>query len=318
MAAVPIFWGVSVAMISMIMSASAYSQELRQLDTMLEQIIVTSALHRNRAETVLPVNVLAGDELREKVSSTLGDMLQNQVGVNNASFGARVGLPVIRGQSANRVQILQMGVGNLDASSVSPDHANSLEPALAERIEVIRGPATLLYGNGAIGGVVNVIDGRIPRSRADAISALTEIRYDSVSDQRTGIMKLEGGTGRFAWHLSAVDRQSNDVEVSGFALNPALVNLADPEAYSELIASNGRLLNSNSASDSQTVGASWILEGGWVGIAFNQMDNEYGLPRDVHAQHGHSSDVAAKDHVAQHGEEEGDIRIVMKQDRWDF
>ena len=130
----------------------------------MEEVIVTMSLQRTRAETALPVNVLSGEALRENAASTLGETLKELVGVRSASFGTGVGLPIIRGQSGNRVQVLQGGVSNMDASAISPDHANSVEAVLAERIEVIRGPATLLYGNGAIGGVVNVIDNRIPTS----------------------------------------------------------------------------------------------------------------------------------------------------------
>ncbi|MBL4582655.1 MAG: TonB-dependent receptor plug domain-containing protein, partial [Gammaproteobacteria bacterium] len=141
-------------------STKLAAQELEHTDPLIEEMIVTSTLHRSRADTAMPVSILSGEELREKVAATLGETLQDQVGVSVASFGAGVGSPVIRGQGGNRVQILQGGIGNIDASAISADHANSLEPALAERIEVIRGPATLLYGNGAIGGVVNVIDNR--------------------------------------------------------------------------------------------------------------------------------------------------------------
>ncbi len=273
--------------------------------TMLEEIVVTSALHRNRAETALPVNVLAGDEIREKAAATLGEMLEGQVGVNNASFGPGVGLPVIRGQSANRVQVLQMGVGNLDASAVSADHANSLEPALADRIEVVRGPATLLYGNGAIGGVVNVIDGRIPRQRADGLEVLAETRFDSVNDELTAAIRLDGGRGRFAWHLDALDRDGNDTEISGFAIDPSLVDLDDPEAVEELQSSHGRLANSSAASDSQTIGGSWLLDNdGWIGISFNQLDSEYGLPPGTHAHHGHEEEEG--EHEEGHEEDEHD------------
>lgn len=300
-----------------IASSAALSQDLERPPTMLEEVVVTSALHRNRAETVLPVNVLSGDEVRERAAATLGEMLEGQVGVNNASFGVGVGLPVIRGQSANRVQVLQMGVGNLDASSVSADHANSLEPALADRIEVVRGPATLLYGNGAIGGVVNVIDGRIPRSQVDGLDGLVETRFDSVNDERTAALRLDGGAGRFAWHLDAVDRKSNDAEISGFALNPELVDFDDPEAVEELLESRGRLANSNGESDSQTIGGSWILEDGWIGISYNQLDNEYGLPGGAHAHHEHEEGEEEEEHDEEHAEEEGDVRIVMEQQRWD-
>ena len=102
-------------------------------DASVKEIIVTSTLHRSRADTALPVNILAGEELREKAAATLGETLQDQVGVSVASFGAGVGAPVIRGQGGNRVQVLQGGIGNIDASAISADHANSLEPALAQR-----------------------------------------------------------------------------------------------------------------------------------------------------------------------------------------
>ena len=128
-------------------SSLAAEAELEHAEAAVEEIVVTSTLHRSRADTALPVNILAGEELREKVAATLGETLQDQVGVSIASFGPGVGAVVIRGQGGNRVQVLQGGVGNIDASSISADHANSLEPALAERIEVLRGPATLLYGN---------------------------------------------------------------------------------------------------------------------------------------------------------------------------
>ena len=99
---------------------------------LIDEIIVTSSLQQTRAETALPVNVLTGEELREKAASTLGETLKELVGVNSASFGTGVGLPIIRGQSGNRVQVLQGGVSNMDASAISPDHANSVE-AVVER-----------------------------------------------------------------------------------------------------------------------------------------------------------------------------------------
>ncbi|MEX2130462.1 MAG: TonB-dependent receptor plug domain-containing protein, partial [Pseudohongiellaceae bacterium] len=247
----------------------------------------------------------------------LGEMLQSQVGVNNASFGVGVGLPVIRGQSANRVQILQGGVGNVDASAVSPDHANSLEPALAERIEVVRGPATLLYGNGAIGGVVNVIDNSIPDTMPDGFTALLETRNNSVSDQQTSVMKLEGGAGAFAWHLDAIDRSSNDTRINGYAINPALVDLDDAEAVEQLLESRGHLGNSDVDAESWTVGGSWLLEGGYVGMAYSKLNNGYGLPAGAHEHHDEEDheDEQGEEHEEEH---EGDIRIVMEQERWDL
>ena len=269
----------------------------------IEEIIVSSTLQQSRADTVLPVNILAGEELREKLGATLGETLQNEIGVNIASFGPGVGAPIIRGQGSNRVQILQSGIGNIDASAISPDHANSLEPALAERIEVVRGPSTLLYGNGAVGGVVNVIDNRIPTNQFNGINGLLESRYSSAADQQISVLKLEGGVSNFAWHVDGVYRESNDVEVNGFAINPASVGLGQDEFFQALLRSKGHIDNSSTQADSSTLGGSWLLDSGHIGLSVNRVDNEYGIPAGVPDEDG--------------GGEE-DVRIVMEQERADF
>ncbi|MEX0617961.1 MAG: TonB-dependent receptor [Pseudohongiellaceae bacterium] len=308
----------------------AAEQELDHGNETIEEIIVTSALHSSPENTALPVSVLAGEDLREQAAATLGDMLQEQVGVNSASFGTGVGLPVIRGQSANRVQVLQGGLGSIDASAVSPDHANGLEPALAERIEVLRGPATLLYGNGAIGGVINVIDNRIPDTPLSAVSVMLESRFDTVSDQQTDVLKLEGGRGAFAWHLDGLYRESNDVEIDGFAINPATVELDDEEALEHLLESRGYLQNSSVRSHSATAGGSWILDDGYIGMSFSRYENNYGLPPAAHGHHDEEDHDEEDHHEEDHHEEDSrhhdeelmdevhGIRVDMKQDKLDF
>ena len=130
----------------------------RHEEARIDEIIVTSIFTESQAKTALPISVISGEELREKVTNSLGDTLKNEIGVNNASFGTGVGQPIIRGQTGNRVSVLQNGLALTDASNVSPDHRDGVEPLLADRLEIVRGPSTLLYGSGAIGGVVNVID----------------------------------------------------------------------------------------------------------------------------------------------------------------
>lgn len=316
-------WGFPLSVICA-SSTGGYAQELDHSNTTIEQIIVSSSLHRSQADTALPVNVLDGEALRERVGATLGDTLQDQVGITTASFGAGVGAPVIRGQGANRVQVLQGGVGNIDASSISADHANSLEPALADRIEVLRGPATLLYGNGAIGGVVNVIDNRIPTAAVSGLTGLLETRHSNVSDQQVSVMKLEGGSGQFAWHIDGVRRESNDVEVSGFAINPRTVDLDDSVALDQLLDSRGVLANSAANAEAKTVGGSWILSnsGGYAGFSLNTLDNDYGIPLAAHAHHDDHDEDEHDDHDDEHADEsehdEAGVRIVMEQERADF
>lgn len=320
---------VAGAFLPLLISGELVAQDLEHSDPDIEEVIVTSTLHRSRADTAMPVNILTGEELREKVSATLGEMLQDQVGVTTASFGVGVGAPVIRGQGGNRVQVLQGGVGNIDASAISADHANSLEPALAERIEVIRGPATLLYGNGAIGGVVNVIDNRIPTSVPDGVTGIVESRYNSVSDQQVTVGRLEGGAGSIAWHFDGVYRESNDVEVPGFAINPATVDIADEEELEELLESRGFIPNSSTRADTQTFGASWVFDEGYIGFSVNRLENEYGIPGHEHAHEDehhddedhdedeHEDEHEDEEHDDEHEHEEGGVRIAMKQDRTD-
>ena len=114
-------------------------------------------------ELVMPVYVLSGRELSVKRESTIGETLTETPGVSSSYFGPNASRPIIRGMDGDRIRIMQNGVGALDASSLSPDHAVAIDPLIAEQIEVIRGPATVLYGAGAVGGVVNVIDHRIPK-----------------------------------------------------------------------------------------------------------------------------------------------------------
>lgn len=315
---------VAGAVLPLLLSAELGAQELEHSESNIEEVIVTSTLHRSRADTALPVNILTGEELREKVAATLGEMLQDQIGVTTASFGVGVGSPVIRGQGGNRVQVLQGGVGNIDASAISADHANSLEPALAERIEVIRGPATLLYGNGAIGGVVNVIDNRIPTSMPAGVTGVVESRYNSVSDQQVTVGRLEGGAGNIAWHIDGVYRESNDVEVPGFAINPSSVDISDEEELEELLESRGSIPNSSTRADTQTFGASWIFDEGYIGFSLNRLQNEYGIPghehghEDEHEDEDHDEEHEDEEHEDEHGEEEGGVRIVMEQERADI
>ena len=132
----------------------------------IEEILVSSALNETVADTVHPVTVLSGAELGQKVGNTLGATLANEPGININSYGTGVGQPIIRGQTGNRVSVLQNSVGVTDVSAQSPDHANAVEPILADRIEVLRGPSTLLYGSGAIGGVVRADMRRLEDLRA--------------------------------------------------------------------------------------------------------------------------------------------------------
>lgn len=183
----------------------------------MEHILVSVPLHKKTAETALPVTVLTGDALRRAASATQGDTLHATPGSASASLGPGVGQPVVRGQQGARVTVLQNGTSSADASNLSADHANAVEPLLADSIEVLRGPATLLYGGAAIGGVVNILDNRIPTTLPDAASGVVAYLFDAASNRDVGVIRLDGGHGALAFHIDGLLRQWRDLEIPGQA-----------------------------------------------------------------------------------------------------
>lgn len=279
----------------------------------IEEIIVTSALNQSKADTALPVHVLSDESLREQVANTLGDTLRNLPGVHTTSFGVGVGQPVIRGLSGNRVAILQNNLATADASGASQDHASALEPMLADRIEIIRGPSTLLYGNGAIGGVVNVINGRIPTELNSGISGAFEFRGDSVNDGQNFIAKLGGGVGDIAWHFDGLTREAGNTDIPGFAIDEALIvehhnDEEEEEAHEEEENSYGFIENSGYEADEFNLGGSWHFDSGFIGLSVSELNNNYGIPPGAHGHH--------EEEEEEHHEET--IRIDMEQRRVDL
>jgi iron complex outermembrane receptor protein len=237
-----------------------------------EEVIVTASPFAKSIEAVnKPVNLLSGDELKNASATTLGETLNGQLGVSSASFGPGVGLPIIRGQSDNRVKIMQDSIGSMDASAASPDHAVTLEPLLANKIEVLRGLAALRYGSGAIGGVVNVLDNRIPSELPDAISGGFELRNASANDETVGVGSLNAAAGDFAFHIDGVKRNSNDLEIPGYAQKT-------PQDLAT--ASKGFIPNTDAESTSGTLGVSYISGEDFIGMSVNTLDNNYGIPSD--------------------------------------
>jgi iron complex outermembrane receptor protein len=264
----------------------------------LDEIIVTGALQEKISESAVPVTVLSDEELLLKVGHSIGETLKNEQGITSQSFGPGVGTPVIRGQAGPRVRVLNNGIGSNDASAISPDHATSVEPILAERIEVLRGPATLLYGSGAIGGVVNVIDNRIPGQMPDKLlGGALEQRFDSTSNETSTAMKLEGGQGNLAYHLDGFFRHRNNLDIGGSGIDTAAVSITDP---SLVVVDNpvGHLNNTGAEAISGSAGLSWIGDPGFAGISINNLNNNYGIAPD--------------------GTGQETTQIALRQDKYDF
>ena len=259
-------------------NAVAADNEIYKLD---DFYITSTGIKQYTSKSARPVTVLSGEELQKKMGTTIGDTLKNELGITSQSFGPGVGTPVIRGQSGPRVRVLQNSIGNNDVSSLSPDHANGVNPISAERIEVLRGPSTLLYGNGAIGGIVNVIDNRIPEQVPDKLlGGAAAQRYDSASDLTSSALKLDGGKDKFAFHLDGFYNDQNNTHIGGQQIDESAARATDPtlEGTPVLNNPNGVIPNSNARSRGGSAGASVIGDIGLVGAAINSLENNYGIP----------------------------------------
>lgn len=235
---------------------------------LLDEIVVTVT---PLADLAQPVAVLDDRALLLRLAPTLGETLERELGVSSTYFGPASSRPVIRGQSGSRVKVLTDGISTLDVSDISADHAVTIEPLLADSIEIIRGPATLLFGSSAAGGVVNVIDSRVPTVVPDdPVTGRFELRGDTAAREQAVVGRLDGGSGSLAWHLDAYDRETSDLRIAGFAT-------ADPDERSP-DERRGRLGNSYSDSSGGAAGLSWITDRGYLGVGVSILDSTYGLP----------------------------------------
>lgn len=234
----------------------------------LEAVTVTaSALGQTDLHLAQPASVLSGQELRNKLAPTIGETLSREPGISSSPFGGGASRPVIRGLAGSRVRLLESGISTMDVSNLSPDHAVSIEPLAATQIEVLKGPATLLYGSGAAGGVVNVVTNRIASELPGKPSGQIDLRYDTVSEGRAGAFVLDGALRNFALHLDGSAREADDYDIPGFAtVNPAP---GDPE---------GELPGSDVEADNLTGGASYIGDWGFLGFDIGHYATNYGIP----------------------------------------
>ncbi|MDC3332879.1 TonB-dependent receptor [bacterium] len=293
-------------------------------DNKLEHVLISVPIHRQASKTALPVTVLTGDELRSAASSTIGDTLSNKPGLANASFGPAVGQPVIRGQQGPRVSVMQNSIKSADASNVSADHAVSIEPLLADSVEVLRGPATLLYGGGAIGGVVNVIDSRIPTVLKEEASGGIEYRHDGASDLDVTAFRIDTSEGNIALHIDGLYRDWNNQDIPGDAIDEAaLESLHTEEEHEdeeERENTHGYVDNTGGRTKNITVGTSYFFDKGLFGASVSRLENSYGIPPAGHAHHEeeHDEEDHDEDHEdGDHDEEEGGILLDVKQTRYD-
>lgn len=210
--------------------------------------------------------IIHRDRLRQKREANLGDTLAHELGVTSSSFGPGSGRPIIRGQDGERVRVMENSMGTGDVSVISPDHSVATETLNATRIEILRGPSTLLYGSGVSGGVVNVLNDRIPDRLFKTPQANFEGRFNSALEERSGVLTASGSKGQVSWNIEGMKRKTNDIHIPGRA------NPNDPE--SEI----GLVRNSAIDSSNLSAGSAYIGERGFVGMSISRLENFYGIP----------------------------------------
>lgn len=268
-----------IAVAAMLISQAALAQQSKT-----EEVVVTStALRENPLDVAQPTDVVAGDTLRRQIASSIGETLSKELGMSSTYFGPTASRPVIRGLGGYRVQTLQDGLASLDVSGLSQDHAVTVESVVAQQIEVIKGPAALLYGSGASGGLVNVVTNRIPMNVAkEPFGGAFEVRGDTAAEERTGALAIDGGSGMFAFHADYFDRETDDVEIPDFAQSKALRRalVADGEEPDGV---RGHLANSESESSGGALGGSLIGDAARGGLSFSRYESKYGIPGEEEA-----------------------------------
>jgi iron complex outermembrane receptor protein len=258
-----------VATLAVAGGAFAQERTIRELSPI---VVTASPIGSDLVETVEPVNLLQGQGLRLRQQPTLGETVAQEPGLSSTYFGPNASRPIIRGLGAFDIRLLGNGLGLIDASAASPDHAVATSPFAAERIEVVRGPATVMYGGSAVGGVVNVIDGRIAQEGLTRpVEGAADFRYGGANDLRAGGVKVNAGNRNFVLHVDGYASKNDDLKIPGSAWTDSVrAQRGEPGP-------SGRLPNSHGDSQTWGAGVSFMLDGrGYAGASYSQFDSDYG------------------------------------------
>ena len=279
--------------------------------------IIVTGIRRNAGDVLGGISVLDEADLTRKVRPSIGETLASQPGVTSTSFGPTASSPVLRGLSGDRVRVLTDGIGSLDLASSGPDHAISINPLTAERIEVLRGPSALLFGSSAIGGVVNVIDTRIPRRMPDGpvgVDAL--LGYGSAAEERSANLGIDLPLGaNFVAHAGGSYSKSDDLRTGGHLLSDDLraeaQASADP-AIRALADLKGELPNTAATTTDVAGGVAYVNDGWNVGMSIARHKSTYGVP----IRFSLDAEVEAEAPTIDARQTRGDIRIEIPLSGW--
>jgi iron complex outermembrane receptor protein len=283
-------------------------------------VITGNPLEHSSLEMASPAVIISGEQLVKNRGANIGETLAQTPGINLSSFGSGAGRPVIRGQQGNRVTVLSNNSSTQDASNSSPDHWIAAEPLLAERVEVLKGPATLLYGGGAIGGAVNVVDNRIPTRLTDGIEGGFEARLaDSATGERSTVGTITTSAGNFAFNLDAYKSKTDDYQIPAYA-ESSFLRAQEAEHAGESASEHdehagefgGRLENTRTDTKGGSFGLSYVGDRGFIGASYTEFDRAYGLPGRSHEGHSHDEHSHEEHGHDEHAEESVFLDLTQK------
>jgi len=317
--------------LALMLSAPAFAQNgASDDDVHTGDAIVVTAPYVRSLDILGNVSVVEGDELARDIRGQIGDTLTRQPGVSATSFSPGASRPVLRGFSGERVKILTDGIGSIDASNTSADHAVTIDPLTVERVEILRGPAVLLFGSQAIGGAVNLFDRRIPRKApADHVHVDAIGGYATAANDRNIGSSIDVALSpQIVAHVDGSWRKTGDTRSGGFVYAPDirgdLLHLAEhaiedghADEAAELTAQankRGKIDNTQSETWTAGGGLSLINDGGQLGISIGYFDTDYGVPDRPDTAHDHGGE----DEEGGHDHGEGPVTIGMKQWRADL
>jgi iron complex outermembrane receptor protein len=288
-------------------------------------IIVTAPFARERFALPTAVGVLEGTALVRDLRPTIGETLARQPGVSASFFGPNSSRPILRGLDAERVRILTDGIGSFDVSNTSADHAVAINPLTADRVEVVRGPAALLFGSSAIGGVVNVSDRRIPRELPDEAAHLDfSGTLGSAARERSlaGAVDVPLGGSGLVVHADGSYLKTGDYRVGGFVYSDEVRAAADAIGgeVAEEAQARGRVDNSDAETWEIAGGAAWIGDGGSFGVSVSRLESNYGIPARFEVDdddHEGEDEHEDEDEHEEEGHGHAGIRLDMRQTRLD-
>ena len=290
------------------------AEDLNQARDEIEEVVVLA--HPLSAEGLAQASlVVEGDELNRSASANVAETLARQPGIHNSSFGNAAGRSVIRGLAGPRVRVMEDRLETLDVSVTSADHATSVDALVADRIEVLKGPSTLVYGSGAIGGVIDVHTGRIPHTLPDAVGGAVEVRGEDATEQASVVGELDFAAGDVAFHLDGFYRDGDEYDIPG-CVESAVLRESEGGEPCEV---DDTLPGSQLETWGGAGGVSFVGERGFVGLSVSRYESDYGLPggHGHEEEHEEGEEEEEEEHEEEHGEE-GNPVVDLKQTRYDF